>query len=417
MLQTPSPPPRKIWTTALATMAAMCGTSLAENFTMMVTNPDPLGISAFVPSEKEIELGLEGKLKGAFNYGLGLQSIYDSNFFQTESNEESELSLFLNPSVFYTSDPEGGATYSLTASYTPTVRCYLNNSDLNGMDQSGSLNFTYRGGKTQFDAFGRYSQVTGTDLLTGEFVEGTIATAGMRVTRQIAPRTSLAAGLSYAQSDYGSSDSVGSTVYTANLDGIWQATERLGFGPSLRYTASESDNIDGTRNAFALMISARYRMGERLWFSASLGPEYSMVSGSDSDDNGNLSLTGNLAARYAINDLWTWTNSIDSGAAPSPNQQDFVINNVSVTSSLQRKLLRGWLSGGLDYNFSSYQEVGAAPGDGSNSNENNLSVFLGYGRNLFSERVAFNSELRYAVNDGDTDWSQIQVTLGLSVAF
>jgi hypothetical protein len=50
-------------------------------------------------------------------------------------------------------------------------------------------------------------------------------------------------------------------------------------------------------------------------------------------------------------------------------------------------------------------------------NQENLSFFLGYGRNLFSERLSFNSQIRYSVNSGQTDWSQFVLSLGLNYTF
>ena len=412
MFQNLSSPSLKVWIGAPAMLAAMCGFAMAQDFTMQVANPDPLGMGSFVPSLQELDLGMEGGIKGDFGYGVGVYSVYDSNFFLTESDEESELSASFSPFVRYNSDPEGGAMCSFSATYTPVFRAYLENSDLNGVDQSGDFRMKFKGGKTSVAVFGRYSSLSATDRLTGEFVEGSVMSGGVRVERRIATRTSMFANLTGSMSDYGSSESEGAEFYTTEVGGLWAASERLSLGSSLRYTTTTSDNT-GTRDAWAVLAEARYRVGERIFLSASLGPEYSSNSGTG-DENG-LGLTGNISANYAINERWSWSNSIVSAAVPSPNQTNFVINNVSVSSSLQRELLRGALSGGLDYNFSNYEEVGVVTTTGGN--ENNLSLFLGYDRPLFSDRVSFNSEIRYSLNEGETDWSQIQLSARLNMAF
>ena len=414
MPQLPSPPRWKSWIAALATLATLSGVSRAQDFTMMVTNPNPLGLGSFVPRGADIDLGIKGSFKGDYSYGIGVQSVYNSNFFESPSDEECELSTYFSPWFHYTSDPEGGAMISLTANYLPSYRAYLENSDLNGLDQSGDVAVSFVGSRTQLDVFGRYTQLSGTDRLTGDFVEGTVATAGIRLDRQVGARTSMNASFTASQSDYGSSTNEGSDIYTAMLGGFWAATERLSFGPTLRYTLSKSDNI-GERDAWGLLFAVNYRVGERILLAAAVGPEYSKYSGSSGNDESDFSVTGDLSATYVINELWTWRNSINSAVVPSPDQQNSVINNVAISTSLQRQLVRGWLSGGIDYNLSGFEDVNT--GDSSGSNENNIAVFLRYGRPLFSERLNFNSEIRYTFNEGEEDWDQVQVGAGLNVAF
>jgi len=414
MFQFPSPRLRNSWIPAAALMASFHTLSHAEIFTMMVTDSDPLGLRDLVPAAGPMGLDLQGAVKGDFSYGLAVQSEYNSNFFQTESDEESELAGFINPWLAYTSDPEGGAIFTVVANYMPSLRFYSNNSDLDGIDHTGDLNFSFRGSRTQLDVFGRYSQVSGTDLLTGDFIEGTVATGGVQLTRQMGARTSMDASWTMAKSDYGTEENEGATVQTVSLGGYWQSTERLSFGPSLRYTRSDSDNI-GTRDAWALMVSARYKAGERTYFSAALGPEYSTTSGIGGGDDSSLGMTGNLTASYMINERWTWRSSLDSAAVPSPNQSNFVINNVTASTSLDRQLLKGSISGGIDYVLSNYEEVGTV--DSARGAENNYGFFVNYGRGLFSDRVGFSTQVRYTLNDGETEWNQFVFSLGLSVAF
>ena len=146
---------------------------------------------------------------------------------------------------------------------------------------------------------------------------------------------------------------------------------------------------------------------------ASLGLEYSQNSGEDSQST--VGLTGELEASYAINEKWVWANTIRYATVPSPSETGYVVNNLEIVSTLDRSLLRATLSFGIDYNLSEYESVGTVSED--LSAENNLNVFINYHRNLFSERIEFNTQIGYAVNDGETDWSQIQISAGISVSF
>lgn len=404
---------RKVWLCALVSLVPWCGTAKAQNFSMLVANPNPLGLGNFVPSEKDLASGMTDGIKGAFTYGLGVQSIYNSNYFQREEDEQSEITTSFSPSINYVSDPEGGAMVAFTASYSPVIQTYLENPDLNGWNQNGNVTLTFQGAKTNVSLFGSYSDFSGTDILTGTYSTGTVMTGGIRATRQIAPRTSLNARWTASMSDYSSGDSTGSQNYTTSVGGFWQATPRLSYGPAIRNTVSKSDNT-GTNDAWALLIQAQYRVGERIWLSAALGPQYSMNSGNGTDTN-SLGITGNLDARYVINERWTWTSSISYATIPSVDQVDYLVNNLAITTGLSRQLERGSLSGGIAFNYAMYENVGG--NTTTPDNQENLSLFLGYGRNLFSERLGFNSQIRYSVNSGQSDWAQLELTLGLNYTF
>lgn len=379
----------------------------------MVADPNPLRLGDFIPSDADLDLGIEGKFKGALTYGLGINEEYNSNFFLSENDRESEFTTSLFPWLNYITDPEGGAIVSVLANYRPAWNTYLENSDLNKFDHAGDITLSYSAGKTQLDVFARYLEISGTDRLSGTFVQGSVISAGFRGNREIASKTSLNAGASYSSSDYGSGDNEGAEIYTAYLGWLWEATPRVSYGPSLRYTASESDNT-GTRDAWALLLDVRYRVGERLWLSASVGPEYSTNSG-DGDDNSGLGLAGQVRAKYIINDRWTWTTGLRSDTVPSPNETNYLVYNVAFDTALSRQLRRGSFGFGLQYDFSEYEDVGDTTSDVSN--DYHTSLFLNYQRPLLNDRVNFNAQVRYSFNEGMDDWSQWLVSAGLGVSF
>jgi hypothetical protein len=193
---------------------------------------------------------------------------------------------------------------------------------------------------------------------------------------------------------------------------MWDATERWSIGPSLRYSVAESGNT-GTREAWALLGRARYRMNERLNLSASLGIEF--VSDSRSGGGSDPRLTGGLTARYLIDERWSWSGSIRYASLPAPSQANYVADDLTLATAIHRRLLRGGLSAGATFSLTDYQAVGpvAAPRE----EEKNWSIFLSYSRPLVSERVSFNTTARYAVNDGRRDWSQLILSCGFGVAF
>jgi len=408
-----STPHRKRWIATLAALASLGVPAIAQNLSFQVADSNPLGIGSFIPSDRDLDFAMTGAVKGAFAYGMRADTVYNSNFFLTESNEDDELSLVFSPWIRYITDPEGGANIALNVNYQPIMRSYADNSDLNTFDQSGDFSLMFKGVKTDITLFGRYEGMSGTDQLTGEYVEGSVMTGGIRANRQIAPRTALNAGWSAAQSDFGSSNSEGAEVYTTYFGGMWDATQRTSIGTTIRYTISKSDN-SGTRDAWAMLMEARYHAGERLWFSASVGPEYAVTSGGGTDDS-SLGLTGELAVRYDIDERWRWTATIRNATIPSPNEMNYLVNDVMFTTAVERQMTRGVITGGLEYRYSKYEDVGTVVTP--RGEENNLGTFVSYRRNFLKERLQFDSTLRYTINDGQTDWNQWLISMGLNVQF
>ena len=398
--------------TAFSLIFIWCGVD-AQDFSVRVTNTDPLGLRNVVTAEDDLELGFTNGIKGQFLYGIGVNVGYDSNLFLREDNPENEMTTSIAPWITYASDPEGGATFSMVANYAPVARLLLNNSDLNGIDQSGDVRATLKGAKTQITTFVRYAELSGTDRLTSEFITGSQINTGIQATYQIAPRTSLQGDLSHIKSDYGDSEGIGSDVYAVTFGGLWAATERLSVGPVLSYSHLQSDNI-GSADAWTLAMRAQYLAGQRIRISASFGLEHAKYSDS-AESNSTLQARGDLQASYAIDERWSWFNNLSYVTVPSPTEQGYVVNNLALTSTLSRSLLRGSCGFGTDLNISSSEPV-----DSSNvdiENENTIGLFVFYNRTLISDRVFLNTRTGYSMNHGQQDWSRFTISADVSIQF
>lgn len=404
---------RMAWIQILVGLSFMGGMASAQNFAMRVADPNPLGIGNFVPTSLDLAeaAGFGAGMKGTFLYGLGLQTQYDSNFLLTDEDEEDELSLNFSPWLSYTSDPEGGATFVLNANFRPTYNAYINNSDLSELTNSADVSLSWTGSLTQLSVFASYQELAGTDRLSGSFNTGSAFTGGVRASRQIAPRTSLNGSLSYSESQYDTGGEEGTSIFSGSFGGLWAATERTSVGSSIGYSQTESDTT-GTRDALSLHGELRYQAGERIWLSASLGPQF--TSDSETGEN-DVTLSGNISARYIINERWSWTNSFGTGTIASPSDNGYLVNNYNFTTGLEHQLLRGSINGGLSFDYSDYQSV--ADTFGEREDEKNMSLFLAYGRSLWSERLMFNSSVSYRINRGDREWAQWLLSTGLNLQF
>jgi hypothetical protein len=375
------------------------------DFTLRVSDGNRALTETFFPS---LDTGL---IKGGFDYGVAVNATYDSNFFLSADYPKSELYSDISPWISYRSDPEGGAAFSFEAHYSPSYSMYVNNEDLNAFNQSGGASFTYAATRTTFTAYFDYAEVSMADRFVCGFIEGSVFSYGISGSYQLAPRTSLLAGWSASQSDYTTGARSGADVYTTEVAGLWDATERLRIGPSVTYSITESDTT-GERDAIAVLVKTRYKWGERILLDAALGIEY--ADNSRSNDGWEPGFTGRFAASYKLDELWSFRAGMRYSTVPSPNNLNYLINDLSFTTAIVRDFQRSSLELGMGISFSDYQSVGlAAPRD----NDEFTNIYLAYKRRLYSDRVKFNAAVRYAGNQGQKDWSHVQLTTGISVDF
>lgn len=386
-------------------IAAFCSAS-AQDFTLRVSNGDRILTDSMLPMEAL------GGIKGGFYFGVDGSLTYDSNFFITDDYTVAELTTMVAPWVVYRTDPEGGAEFSIDARYSPVFQTYLENSDLTGVDHTGSLSFTYSGARTKVTAFADYVEVSMADRIAAAFVQGSIFSYGINGSYQLAPRTSVLASWSASQSDYDSGGRTGADVYTSEIAGLWDATERLRFGPALRHTLTESDST-GERDAIAVLVKTRYQWGERLMLAASGGVEF--AKNSRQGGGRETGLTGAFNADYKFSERWTFRAAVRYATVPSPNDINLLVNDLSFNVAAIRYFGPSSLELGFGIGSSEYEAVGlvVAP----RRDDDYLSAYLAYRRKIFADRASFDATLRCSTNDGQNDWSQWQLSTGLSFEF
>ena len=283
----------------------------AQDFVARSGSLNPFGVNGTLPFGQVGDFGPANGIKGGFSSGVGLNSGYDSNFFQTESNREDEVTLSLTPSLAYTTDPEGGANAMISVSYSPTANAYLNHSDLNTFDQGGAFSMVVSGSRTVISMYASYSQQSGVDRLAGGFLTGSALSLGFQGSYQLAPRTNVYASFTPTIVDYEQGNFTGFSDYTTTVGGFWAATELLSIGPSLGYSTSSSDNT-GDFDSWSFSGNVTYHATTRVQLAASLGLQYSRYSENPSSNGTNA--IGSLNATYQINELWQWSSSLRAGA-------------------------------------------------------------------------------------------------------
>lgn len=384
----------------------------AQDFSLRLAGADRMMRDGILPDGlfgAVLDPTMEGAIKGQVAYSLSTIASYTSNA-SLASGGDSDLILSINPSVFYTSDPEGGARYVINAYYAPSYQHYVEDSSRGRFNQNGGVSFSTSGARASVGAFLNIAQSSGADRITGGYSETTILSGGLSASYQVAPRTNVWSSLTAAHSSYSSGGS-DSDIYSAQLGASWAATERLSVGPSLRYNRAEAETT-GVRTATGLLFNASYEATERIKIRASIGAE--VVDHSRLPGSPEPSLTGDFSLVYRISELWSTSASIRYANIPAPTDAGHVVNDLSLNAAVSRALLRGSLTAGAGYGISSYERVD--PGAADRGDDETLNVFLNYSRPLPWERVNFFSSVTYS-RSFSRDWKQWGVSLGVSMSF
>jgi hypothetical protein len=212
--------------------------------------------------------------------------------------------------------------------------------------------------------------------------------------------------------DYESSNFSSRDSYIAQLTGFWHATPLIRLGPSIRHSDLESDNY-GEREAWAFLMRLQYELTGKVDLSASGGLELEEYSRSGGDTE--LQFAGGLTANYAFDALWSFGARIIYRTLSSPSTQNYSINDLGLTLSVNRAVGASSLRAGVAANFSDYQSVG--PVVVMREDEENFGTFISHRMGLFDDRVGLNSTVRYSKNSGEQDWSRFQVSTGFNYTF
>lgn len=407
--------------TIIAAALLTAATASAQSPAARVPSAPPVKItqnSAPTPSSETIQTellpgGLDARYDGeGFLFGIGTNAIYDSNLFLQDDDGESDLQFTASPWILYSNAPPGGARFILNARYAPFVRVFLENSDLNTIDHSGNLSLSYEGDKTTFEAGGSASRLSSSDRYTGTFVEASNYGVFLGGTYQISQKTALAADWSARTTDYESGRFASYDAYALSLTGFWQATPLLRIGPTIRHTQTDSSNI-GEREAIAFLLSLGYSLTGKVSLTAAGGIEFEDYERGTGDTE--VQFTGQLAANYVLDALWSFGASIRYQTIPSPSFQNYSIDDLGFSVRVSRSLKNGSLSAGASTSFSYYEAVG--PAANLRDDEENFSLFLTHRMNLFEERVSLDSAVRFSKNSGLRDWDRFQLSTGFSYVF
>jgi hypothetical protein len=126
-------------------------------------------------------------------------------------------------------------------------------------------------------------------------------------------------------------------------------------------------------------------------------------------------MTGFLKGTYNFAERWAWINSIRHALVPTSSSVNQLVDDLVVSTTLQRSLERGSIGGGLEYRYSEFVNIGRDAD--LRNDEQNLAFVLSWSRPLFTDRLALDTSARYAFNSGRSDWEQFLFALALRSSF
>lgn len=391
-------------------LAALGGSEASgqDGFTRQVAEADGFFESGILPSDfaQYLDPTFGGSLKGDFGFRLSMGINYTSNRNLSTVNPEDDVYFNINPSMFYTSDPEGGARHVLSANYSPNPQFFRedssNRNDRGSFNHNGGVGYRFNGSKLSVNAFLSLREDSGSDRFTNSYSEGAVASLGLRASYQLAPRTSIYSSLSSSYLRFSTAGQQDSDYVSTNFGLSWSATERLFFGPSLNYRWSDS-NFSGSQTNLGLSFNVGYDATELIDLNASIGVQ--TVSYSRSGGNEDPRLTGSLGYSYKINPIWSWSGSISYANIPAPNDFGFFINDLSFGTGLSRALDVGSIGFSASYSISDYEPVGVR-NQAAGGSDDYFSLGLRYGRPFFTDRISFSTGLSYSQSSGRNEWDK-----------
>ncbi|MGB6222618.1 hypothetical protein [Haloferula sp.] len=387
----------------------------AQDFSRGLATADRYFYDGILPADLAslVDPTLGGQLKGVIGYNLSVGVSYDSNINLSSVNQEDDIFLSINPGIFYSSDPEGGARHSITAYYSPKPEIFQNNSENARFNNNAGIYYRFAGSRTSISAFLDYTQSSAPDRFTNGFSEGSLLSYGLRASYQLAPRTEIFGSLSSSYSTYETPGEQGADFLTARFGGFWAATERLSIGPTVDLNVTDSVNT-GKVTRIGGSLNARFVATEKLNLRASIGVDEVNYSLGVTGDSARIS--GNLDFSYVINPLWTWNGSITYANIPSPITAGLIINDWEIAMRLRRSLDVGSLGFVATYSFSDFQSIGFVPGVVTQNGSYYL-VGVNYGRPFISERITFSTSLFYQESTGQANWSKWVLSCSWGTSF
>ena len=259
----------------------------------------------------------KGGVPQAFLFRIAVGGTYSDNLYLTEFSAENDIALVELAGVTYRS-PEGKKS-AVMVNYDVTGSQYLDHPELDGLNQSVSLNGLLTLPKTTLLLNAKYdylsnvaqgqltssqdqSQIQSSyaNQVATQFTERQTASASLTASRELATKTVLNATLAYSGSYYDDERFQSSRNFYSQLGLSYRITGKTTLGLAGAFGFLDTDGVPGQTYQSAL-LTANYDATGKLIFAAQAGPQlnqYASENGTDYPDS--TQFVFNLQSTYKI---------------------------------------------------------------------------------------------------------------------
>ncbi|MBK1832306.1 outer membrane beta-barrel protein [Verrucomicrobiaceae bacterium R5-34] len=209
----------------------------------------------------------------------------DDNMFLTPDDEDSDVIITITPTLQLANDEDAKNTWSFA--YAPSIISYLDNSNLNSVNNSFALELGTRLPKTEIDFSADYSEISGSDRFVSGQIDKTTYGAKLDLTHELTGKTRLDATLGYAKTDYETASLFDTTAYDLLLTWQYQYSGKISLGPYVSYGETEVDT-QPDHQAIGVGIKFDYEMTGKTAMIGKLGYENRSFSGPMAGSDHNL---------------------------------------------------------------------------------------------------------------------------------
>lgn len=274
----------------------------------------------------------------------------DDNIYLDATNEKSDTIFSFTPGldlVFGKGSLTKGNAY-----YREEIRRYSDHGNQDTELSSLGFNSNYNNGVTKADFNASYAQVAQNDndiRATGTIVRRKLTNLGAKLEFGFSEKTSLAAGMSFAKTDYGPAFYIDSDIWSFPIDLYYKASPKMDWSVGYRFRNSDLSGAGRDSSDHFFNVGARGEFTPKLVGQVRVG--VTQRSFDVGGDDTQLGFDGNLTYAYSEKTSYRFNMSNDFGSSGLGDS----IETFRIGFDATNKFSDQWsFTGGLSLNKSDY---------------------------------------------------------------
>ena len=361
---------------------------------------------------------------------LELSTVYDSNFFRTPEDEESEI--FINALAGLQLSYIGAQSDALASAFASARRHdEFDDDDFETIGQSLRLRYGTRD-TVIIEANQAYRRVTEEDVMTSEIAIGGVSPdsaldtatsnerdifqAGMRVGMAPTDKTQLDLSYRYDFVDYTARELDKVTTQTAGIQGALRMTDKTSGIIQTKYGIQDSDGLDDSADFINVQGGIRTESTEKLALRATAGYQrYDRQGDLDAEDSFAFAVQGTLSATDKLTLHAGGRNGTQLSSTSRGNATDYAIYYVGARLQATQAFR---FSANAAYREDEYIDPVLIDGESTDRTDKGTALNLRIDYLAPSEYVSLFTQLRFESIESPTgDYDRTQISAGLRLQY